>query len=195
MSFGIFAKTVEPIYQKVLMKNQLNVNMTHMKVNGILSILYVIFLLLFSNEIKAQKIFYDEYLYLNDNHNQGVILNAELKIESYGAYLEFLKKLFESDQKYRKDLQPLDMKRDSVAFWKLVKLMKNNDKVNQIILLKLLKKFGWPCNKDIQFSFNAWIIIWHSEIIDRNDFYPYLKEALKKGCILKEHYQQFKIQK
>jgi hypothetical protein len=166
-----------------------------MKPNGIFSILYITFLLVFPNEIKAQKIFYDGNLFLSNNPNQGVILTTDVKIETYSAYLKFLTKLFESDQKYRKDLQPLDMKRDSVVFWKLMRLRKNNDKVNQSILLKLLEKFGWPCNKNLEFSFKAWNIIWHSDYIDRNDFYPYLKVALKKGCILKEHYQQFEIPK
>jgi hypothetical protein len=164
-----------------------------MKVNGFFSVLFVTFLLLLPSEIKAQKTFYDENLYLSNNHNQGVILNAEVKIESYGAYLQFLKKLFESDQKYRKDLQPLDMKRDSLEFWKLMRLMNNNDRVNQTILLKLLKKFGWPCSKNMELSFCAWIIIWHSNI-ERYDFYPYVKEAFKKGCISKQLYQQLKIQ-
>ncbi len=65
-----------------------------------------------------------------------------------------------------------------------------NDPVNQAILLKLLRRYGWPCDKDL--SFKAWFIVWHTRdnYEQLSKFYPYLVKANQMQCINTNQYTQ-----
>ena len=108
----------------------------------------------------------------------------------YNGYLLFLDKICQSDQKYRKVLEQLEGSPDTAKIGFVIKCMKRNDKENQVVLLSLLKKFGWPCSEDKNYSLFAWVVVWHADYTDKAPFYPYLRAAHRRGCIVKGHYEK-----
>lgn len=112
---------------------------------------------------------------------------------SYNEYLTWIDKLLIVDQKYRVQERKISQKSDSVAYGKIWKRIKANDRANEVVLLKLLKKFGWPCNDETR-SFKTWIIVWHSDFLPRRNgiahetFVPFIRRAYKAGCINKKFY-------
>ncbi|MEZ0608048.1 hypothetical protein ACAW74_06010 [Fibrella sp. WM1] len=98
---------------------------------------------------------------------------------------QLIERMHRIDQQYRKELGS-DMNRQDEAAQKAWRLMSVNDQTNQVILLKLLKRFGWPCNNTKrQLGDKAYWIAWHA----RGDydtmaaFYPYLQRATRQGCM------------
>lgn len=136
-----------------------------------------------------------KYIYFDPMEKEGILLNTDIDISSfkYSDYLNFLPKLIESDQFYRKKLDKMIEQDNPGKYQEMIHRMERNDRADEFILLKLLKKFGWPCSKNPGDSFTAWIVVWHASTYERNDFYPYLKQALEKKCILKAHYDEFNI--
>jgi hypothetical protein len=157
---------------------------------------YIFLLLIFYAHAIAQNKKKENYVYFNPLQYDGMLLNADMNISSfnYTDYLNFLPKLLDSDQFYRKQVKAMTRKDSLTKSQEIVDRMERNDRTNEIILLKLIKKFGWPCSKNLEDSFTAWIVVWHADTYTKNAFYPYMKEALKKGCILKAHYDQFYIE-
>lgn len=105
---------------------------------------------------------------------------SKLSADSRKALIE---KLFAVDQMYRDSLNRIGGQSESDKsnhFWNLIMI---NDPVNQAVLLKLLRRYGWPCDKDL--SFKAYIIAWHArhsyEQLSR--FYPYLVKVNKTKCV------------
>ena len=103
---------------------------------------------------------------------------------------QLIDKLLLVNQMYHIKLNKLDWDSKNSEVDRLVRLMTINDSVNQAILLKLLKIDGWPCDTDKDdksLSYKAWIIVWHTnrENDVQQKFYPYLKTAIKNGCIHK----------
>lgn len=131
----------------------------------------------------------------NPKESEGLILNPAMDIQSfsYQDYQKFIPKLHESDQYYRRKLKAMKGKENSEEYEQLLHLMHKNDRANEVILLNLVKKFGWPCSKDNLASEQAWYTVWHADHFYKTDFYPYLKAGLKKGCVLKVQYDQLDI--
>lgn len=142
----------------------------------------------FSQEMRSFSLeLFDSYI---SNNND---LRIYSRVSSYNEYLEVLDTLFKSDQKQRIELHRMNEEDNPEKYKKLLQLMKHSDVKNQQALLLLLKRYGWPCSKDINKSFYAWIIVWHADYRNRHEFYPFLKEAKRKNCILLSHYDQLKI--
>jgi hypothetical protein len=115
--------------------------------------------------------------------------NIKINVINQYGYMRWLDSLFIVDQTYRKQLQKILEKAEPVLYRATMKKMKINDAANSAILLKLLKKFGWPCDKRTDRSFKSWIIVWHSDYYIKPIFIPFIKQAYIKGCIGKEFYQ------
>jgi hypothetical protein len=120
--------------------------------------------------------------------NRSILVDPDTL--DYPGYLSFLEVILDSDQKYRRILAKLEGSSDKVKVRSVEKSMKRNDRENQAILLALLKKFGWPCSKDRNHSLSAWLVVWHADHLDKPPFYPFVKEANSRGCIMKGHYEQ-----
>lgn len=98
---------------------------------------------------------------------------------------ELLKRMVLIDQKYRIPLntnKTIGTNEEN----RLSALMILNDEVNQTILLKMVRQYGWPCDvsKD-SLATRAYLIVWHGRDSYRKmiPFYPYLVKAQKTGCI------------
>ena len=95
-------------------------------------------------------------------------------------------KLFAVDQMYRDSLNRIGWQSESDKtdhFWNLIMI---NDPVNQAILLKLLRRYGWPCEKSkSDLSHKAWFIVWHTRgnYEQLSKFYPYLVKANQMKCV------------
>ena len=120
--------------------------------------------------------------------NRSIIVDPDTL--DYNGYLSFLNTILQSDQKYRKILKQLEGSTDTTKIRFVEKSMYRNDKENQVVLLSLLKKFGWPCSEDKNYSFFAWLVVWHADYTDKAPFYPYLREGHSRGCIVKGHYEK-----
>lgn len=107
---------------------------------------------------------------------------------------QLIERMHVIDQQYRREIGG-DMNRQDEAAQKAWRLMSVNDQTNQVILLKLLKRYGWPCNDtDQQLAAKAYWIAWHA----RGDydkmaaFYPYLQRATKQGCMHPAHELEYR---
>jgi hypothetical protein len=104
------------------------------------------------------------------------------------AYDRLIENMYLLDQKYRKEvMKTWHLKIKDSAYttpedaenWKRIKV---NDKANQALLLRLLKKYNWPGGKGENGSAQkAWYIAWHASANEKHVFYPYLQEAVKRG--------------
>ncbi|CCH03158.1 hypothetical protein FAES_5159 [Fibrella aestuarina BUZ 2] len=106
---------------------------------------------------------------------------------------QIIERMHVIDQQYRSELGS-DMSRQDEAAQKAGRLMTINDQSNQAILLKILHRFGWPCDDPKrQLGYKAYIIAWHA----RGDydkmaaFYPYLQRATRYGCMHPAHEQEY----
>lgn len=113
--------------------------------------------------------------------DSSINVNA-LSVEDGNRLIE---RMYVIDQQYRKELGP-DINRQDEKAQKALRLMTINDQSNQAILLKLLKRFGWPCHDSRrQLGAKAYWIAWHA----RGDydkmaaFYPYLVKATQRRCL------------
>lgn len=101
-----------------------------------------------------------------------------------------IKQLFTIDQQYRDSLNHCGQASAKQNYYG--KLMSVNDRANQTLLLKILKRHGWPCQQDRSVSRKAWFIAWHSrgEYSQLSQFYRYLQKA--RGCIDASLYGEMK---
>ncbi len=52
---------------------------------------------------------------------------------------------------------------DKAQFKRFGRLITVNDVANRAVLLKILKRYGWPCDTDKRkLSYKAWFIPWHT---------------------------------
>jgi hypothetical protein len=101
-----------------------------------------------------------------------------------------IERMFTIDQRSRDSLnhaEQASVKQDYYG-----KLMSVNDRANQTVLLKILKRHGWPCQPDRSLSRKAWYIAWHSrgDYARFSQFYGYLQKA--RGCIDASLYGEMK---
>lgn len=101
-----------------------------------------------------------------------------LSRQACGALIE---QMFTIDQQYRDSLYHSPQASAKQTYYG--KLMSVNDQVNQTLLLKILKRHGWPCQPDRSLSRKVWFIAWHSrgDYAQFSQFYRYLQKA--RGCI------------
>jgi hypothetical protein len=120
---------------------------------------------------------------------KGAILKAYPNFHnfSYKDYLNYLDTLKYSDQYYRIILVNQGYQ-DPKG---LTKPLKPNDCFNAKVLLMLIKKFGWPCSKDLNKSYTAFLVVWHqrNEPNIYMEFEPYVKIAHQKKCIDAESFK------
>lgn len=121
-------------------------------------------------------------------HLDSTINVNRLSLESCYRLIE---RMFVVDQQYRDSLE----KSDDARSHHFGHLMTINDPVNQAILLKILNRYGWPCDKSKrELSSKAWYIAWHArgEMDKMLAFYPHLVRANSKKCINRHHFAEFK---
>jgi len=111
----------------------------------------------------------------------------QLSRQACGALIEHM---FTIDQRYRDSLNHCGQASAKQDYYG--KLMSVNDKTNQTLLLKILKRLGWPCQQDRSLSRKAWFIAWHSrgDYAQLSQFYRYLQKA--RGCIDASLYGEMK---
>lgn len=104
---------------------------------------------------------------------------STMKLEERNKLIE---RMYVIDQQYRREIGA-DVGRQDERAEKAWRFMGVNDRTNQVILLKLLKRFGWPHNDPKrQLGYKAYLIAWHARgNYDRmNAFYPYLLKATQQ---------------
>lgn len=97
---------------------------------------------------------------------------------------QLIERMFEVDQQYRDSLNR--NMQDEVQFKRFGRLITVNDVANRAVLLKILKRYGWPCDTDKRkLSYKAWFIPWHirSNHEMLSEFYSYMKKADTTNCI------------
>lgn len=112
---------------------------------------------------------------------------------SYNDYKQAIHRLYSIDQKYRGALEDDQLSPNDASQSEKLRLMKINDRANEVVFLKLLKKFGWPKNANDDILFKSWILVWHSEKHYKNQFEAYVYDALQKGDITRDYYEGFKF--
>lgn len=119
-------------------------------------------------------------------------LNTDFSKFTYSDYVNYVDKLFASDQYYRIQLE--ELRKNGKDSPEIRNSMSKNDRNNLKILLILVKKFGWPCNQNINKSYYVWIILWHMKNIDNLilPFRPYFETAFKNKCFDSEFYYNLK---
>lgn len=121
--------------------------------------------------------------------------DTSLRVDQFSkaAFYQLIDQLYVIDQTYRAQY----MKTGQPA---LIRRMKRNDAANQYLLLKGLKRHGWPTDfKRTKAAFEtrsvkAWTIVQHSnenapELGEQ--LRPYLKAAYEKGLINQELWQAY----
>lgn len=97
---------------------------------------------------------------------------------------QLIERMFEVDQQYRDSLNR--NMQDEVQFKRFGRLITVNDVANRAVLLKILKRYGWPCDTDKRkLSYKAWFIPWHTRSNHEmlSEFYSYMKKADTTNCI------------
>lgn len=123
-------------------------------------------------------------------HRYAPVLDSSINVASLSlsARNKLIEKMYEVDQLYRVQLHKPGLRSGSAEQKRYTSLVMINDPVNQAILLKILKRDGWPCDREKgekSLSYKAWFIVWH----DRDSyegmgrFYPYLEKANASKCI------------
>ena len=105
---------------------------------------------------------------------------TKLSADGRNALVE---KLYAVDQMYRDSLMRIGWQSKSDKANHFVNLIMINDPVNQAVFLKLLRRYGWPCDKFL--SHKAWFIVWHTRdsYEQLSKFYPYLVKANQIKCV------------
>jgi len=97
---------------------------------------------------------------------------------------QLIERMFEVDQQYRDSLnRNMQDEAQRKHFGRLITV---NDVANRAVLLKILKRYGWPCDTDKRkLSYKAWFIPWHtrSNFEMLSEFYSYMKKADTTNCI------------
>jgi hypothetical protein len=96
-----------------------------------------------------------------------------------------LEDILDKDQKYRRQVEPITEKygRDSKELKELWKTITFYDSVNQIEVLAILEKYGWP-TKEMVGEWGAqavFLVIQHAETEVQDKYLPVMREAVKKG--------------
>jgi hypothetical protein len=88
-----------------------------------------------------------------------------------------IQQMFTIDQRTRDRLNHHEQPSASYNYYN--KLMGVNDRANQTLLLKILKRYGRPCQQDRSVSGKACYIAWHSrgDYARFSQFYGYLQRA------------------
>ena len=96
---------------------------------------------------------------------------------------ELFKRLFQADQQYRDSL--VNGAKSELKQQLFSNRMAANDQANQVLLRKIVSRFGWPTRKEYgdQATFAAWLIVWHSNLTYQNRYYPLIKRAYQQGLI------------
>ncbi len=94
-----------------------------------------------------------------------------------------LKQLYQTDQQYRDSAVngSQSTAKQQLFSHKIVA----NDQANQVLLRKLVKKFGWPTQRDYgdQGTTTAWLIVWHADPDYQKQYYSVIKKAYQQGLI------------
>lgn len=115
------------------------------------------------------------------------------------SYNSLIGKMFVLDQKYRAKLMEDQKRYDNKHVRDIdpqvlsyMRAMSVNDRANQALLLRLLKKFSWPSDVGGDgASFKAWHIVWHASRARKKSFHPYLIEAANNSLIDRKLLKQF----
>ncbi len=96
-----------------------------------------------------------------------------------------LEAILENDQKYRRQLGPLTEKygRDSKEVRELWKTMAYYDSLDQVEVLAILEKYGWPTREMIGEwgSQPIFLVIQHADLAIQDKYLSVMREAVKKG--------------
>ncbi len=94
-----------------------------------------------------------EYPLLDSSINVSTLSREE--------YNQLIERMFEVDQQYRDSLSR--NMQDKAQFKRFGRLITVNDVANRAVLLKILKRYGWPCDTDKRkLAYKAWFIPWHT---------------------------------
>lgn len=94
-----------------------------------------------------------------------------------------IEKMYKIDQQYRDSTIKYSSDKTKRDFFN--KTISINDIVNQILLLKIIERYGWPCDDTKKISTKAWFIAWHarSNFVLLSKFYSYIDKANILHCI------------
>lgn len=113
-------------------------------------------------------------------------------------YWNLVTRMHAIDQKYRVELREFDLSgnKNSTEEKAITKKLMVNDKVNVVLLKKLLKLYGWPKNTKPYggVASKAMTIAIHASrypLQDKEFFYAQAKLAFKKGLLNKKAYHAF----
>ncbi|MFD1143364.1 hypothetical protein ACFQ4C_19705 [Larkinella insperata] len=103
-------------------------------------------------------------------------------------------KMFTVDQQYRDSSMRYQLHSEKERYF--TRLMNQNDLVNWTLLLKIVKRHGWPCQANGERSYKAWIIAWHARADWKwmQRFYPHVRKANQLRCVHPNLYREFKDQ-
>ncbi|WP_288424816.1 hypothetical protein [uncultured Spirosoma sp.] len=112
-------------------------------------------------------------------------IDSSLFIDHYSPTQRkaLLKHLYQTDQQYRDSAVngSQSTAKQQLFSHKIVA----NDQANQVLLRKLVGKFGWPTQREYgdQGAFTAWLIVWHAAPNYQKQYYPLIKKAYKQGLV------------
>jgi len=94
-----------------------------------------------------------------------------------------LKQLYHTDQQYRDSA--VNGSQSTVKQQLFSHKIIANDQANQVLLSKLVKKFGWPTQREYgdQGAMTAWLIVWHAAPNYQKQYYPLIKKAYQQGLV------------
>ena len=112
-------------------------------------------------------------------------IDSSLKIDHYSLTQRkgLFNQLYQADQRYRDSL--VNGAKSVLKQQLFTHRMVANDQANQVLLSKIVNRFGWPTLKQYgdQGAFTAWIIVWHSDLNYQRRYYPLIKSAYERGLI------------
>lgn len=121
-------------------------------------------------------------------------LDTSLNVSRYSLAQarELMAKLEVADQRYRIEYMRYwnagKLDTDSARYYG--KRFVVNDKANQVLFIKLLRKFGWPTISKFgtKHSVTGWLVAWHGGDEYQEKILPYLRKAYEARDIESEHY-------
>lgn len=107
--------------------------------------------------------------------------DSSIRIDSYtfSQRRQLLDLLFKNDQRYRDSL--VNGSKQTVRQQFFTHRLVVNDQVNQVLLCKFIRKFGWPSRQEYgkQGSLTAWLIVWHAGFDYQRKYYPVINKAFQ----------------
>ncbi|MBO0952668.1 hypothetical protein [Fibrella forsythiae] len=153
---------------------------------GFLSIFSFITLLfpIFAN---SQPLKSNSIIYLFSNKTKAE-LDSTINVSklSIAESYSLIDTIYQVDKRYRDSLNRYNS--GTTKFRYFISMIAINDAVNQKILLKVLRKYGWPCKK-LQIADKASLIAWHSNLYTFQEFFSYINKC--KDSINAGLYSQF----